>query len=161
MPLVTSVVAALQILTPVIVIGLLILTTLAPATSSQQDDSAAKFASLEHSKSHNHLCTARYAELFPVKVILKPGTGKVPDKNSKVSMHYTGLIRDGKVFDCSRTRGTPFSFKLGVGQVIKGWDQAVGKIKVGERAVLGLPSWLAYGDRGAAGVIPPNAELVL
>lgn len=77
-----------------------------------------------------------------------------------VVVHYTGWLTDGTKFDSSLDRNDPFSFTLGVGQVIKGWDEGVKGMKVGGKRKLTIPSDMGYGARGAGGVIPPNATLV-
>ena len=91
------------------------------------------------------------------------GTGAMPTKGQTCVMHYTGWLWDGKAkgakFDSSVDRGQPFEFTIGVGQVIKGWDEGVGSMKVGGKRTLIIPSALGYGSRGAGGVIPPNATL--
>ena len=79
---------------------------------------------------------------------------------STVAVHYTGYLLDGTVFDSSISRGEPISFPIGTGRVIKGWDEGIALLKVGEKARLLIPSALAYGERGAGGLIPPNADLV-
>lgn len=92
--------------------------------------------------------------------VLKAGDGNVARSGQSVKVHYTGWLTDGTKFDSSVDRGEPFSFKLGAGQVIPGWDEGVAGMKVGEKRRLTIPSNLAYGKRGAGGVIPPNATLV-
>ena len=86
------------------------------------------------------------------------------DRKSKhgdtLRMHYTGSLLDGTVFDSSLTRGEPFQFRLGMGQVIQGWDQGLSNMCVGEKRRLKIPPHLGYGDRGAGGSIPPGATLI-
>jgi len=91
---------------------------------------------------------------------LKVGTGATAQAGQTVSVHYTGWLEDGKKFDSSVDRGQPFSFPLGAGRVIKGWDEGVKGMKVGGKRKLIIPSNLGYGARGAGGVIPPNATLI-
>jgi len=102
-----------------------------------------------------------------VKNDVKMGKGAEAKEGQTVAVHYTGWLFDakasdfhGKQFDSSRTRGTPFKFPLGAGRVIKGWDQGVQGMKVGGQRTLIIPAKLGYGERGAGGVIPPNAVLV-
>jgi FKBP-type peptidyl-prolyl cis-trans isomerase len=89
----------------------------------------------------------------------KEGTGAEAKSGNTVDVHYTGWLKDGTKFDSSVDRGKPFSFKLGAGMVIKGWDEGVAGMKVGGKRKLIIPPELGYGARGAGGVIPPNAEL--
>lgn len=91
---------------------------------------------------------------------LESGDGAQPQTGQTVMVHYTGMLEDGTVFDSSRERNRPFSFRIGVGQVIRGWDEGVGMMHVGDRWKLIIPPELGYGERGAGGVIPPNATLI-
>ena len=90
---------------------------------------------------------------------IKVGDGASPSIGQKVTVHYTGKLANGKKFDSSLDRNRPFSFVIGVGQVIKGWDEGVMSMKVGGKRKLIIPSDLGYGARGAGNVIPPNSEL--
>ena len=88
------------------------------------------------------------------------GAGPSPQQGQTAVVHYTGWLTDGTKFDSSRDRGQPFSFPVGRGQVIKGWDEGVATMKTGGKRKLTIPPDLGYGARGAGGVIPPNATLV-
>lgn len=88
------------------------------------------------------------------------GTGASPKAGEKVTVHYTGFLTNGTKFDSSVDRGQPFSFTIGVGQVIKGWDEGVMSMKVGGKRKLVIPPQLGYGSRGAGAVIPPDSELI-
>jgi peptidylprolyl isomerase len=94
--------------------------------------------------------------------VTKEGTGAIPTAGQNIKAHYTGWL-DGfdspKKFDSSRDRGRPFAFKVGAGQVIRGWDESFSQMAVGERRQIVLPPRLAYGDRGAGGIIPGGATL--
>ncbi|KAA0067644.1 70 kDa peptidyl-prolyl isomerase-like [Cucumis melo var. makuwa] len=94
------------------------------------------------------------------KKLVKEGEGwETPDTGDEVEVHYTGTLIDGTQFDSSRDRGTPFKFKLGEGQVIKGWDEGIRTMKKGENAIFTIPPELAYGESGSPPTIPPNATL--
>jgi FKBP-type peptidyl-prolyl cis-trans isomerase len=91
---------------------------------------------------------------------LQVGDGAEAAPGQHVTVHYTGWLTNGTKFDSSVDRGDPFSFRLGAGQVISGWDQGVAGMKVGGKRKLTIPPHMGYGARGAGGVIPPNATLV-
>lgn len=92
---------------------------------------------------------------------LSPGDGKTfPQKGQTVVVHYTGTLTNGNKFDSSKDRGKPFKFKIGVGQVIKGWDEGVAQMSVGQKAKLTCTPDYGYGAQGAGNVIPPNATLL-
>lgn len=91
---------------------------------------------------------------------LTAGQGPTPKKGDRVVVHYTGTLTDGTKFDSSVDRDKPFVFTIGVGEVIKGWDEGVSTMKVGGKRKLIIPSNLGYGKKGAGGVIPPDATLV-
>ena len=93
-------------------------------------------------------------------ILVEEGNGIKAAAGNTVDVHYTGYLEDGTMFDSSVKRGQPFSFVLGMGRVIKGWDEGVALMKIGDKVRLIIPADLGYGERGAGGVIPPNATLV-
>ncbi len=93
-------------------------------------------------------------------IVTKNGTGAQLKAGDTIIVNYTGLLTNGTKFDSSLDRGEPFSFPLGAGKVIKGWDEGFQKLKVGDHATLIIPSSIAYGERGAGGVIQPGATLI-
>uniref|UniRef100_A0A667XGN6 peptidylprolyl isomerase n=1 Tax=Myripristis murdjan TaxID=586833 RepID=A0A667XGN6_9TELE len=117
------------------------------------------------------LCSSCYCKNwqwnFPFKpqslaltyILLFSGT-TFPKNGQTVTVHYTGTLTDGKIFDCSRARGKPFSFKLGASQVIRGWDEGVAKMNLGEVAILTCSPDYAYGARGYPPLIPSNSTLI-
>ena len=93
-------------------------------------------------------------------IVTKRGEGAQLKAGDNVIVNYTGLLTNGAKFDSSLDRGQPLSFELGAGRVIKGWDEGLQKLHVGDHATLIIPPGIAYGERGAGGVIPPNATLI-
>jgi FKBP-type peptidyl-prolyl cis-trans isomerase len=94
-------------------------------------------------------------------VITHQGKGRQPNAGEIVVVHYTGTLTDGVKFDSSRDRGEPIAFKLGTGRVIKGWDEGIARLRIGDRAVLIIPPSLGYGSKGAGGgLIPPDSTLI-
>ncbi len=91
---------------------------------------------------------------------LKVGDGTEAKTGDRVQVHYTGWLENGTKFDSSVDRGQPFAFPLGAGRVIRGWDEGVAGMKVGGKRKLTIPPALGYGERGAGGIIPPNATLI-
>jgi len=120
------------------------------ATGSINNDSQVILDELSKTGTVSQLRTAKIAD----------GAGAELKAGDTITVHYIGVLPDGTVFDSSRDRGTPFTFTLGVGQVIQGWDQGLVGKKVGDRLILAIPSELGYGAQGAGGVIPPNATLI-
>ena len=92
--------------------------------------------------------------------MIQKGNGKKAENGKTVSVHYTGQLEDGKVFDSSIPRKKPIEFPLGQGNVIEGWDEGIALLQVGDKARFVIPSHLGYGSRGAGGAIPPNATLI-
>jgi len=132
----------------VVVTGLLVLTGCRPTAETTISGETASMG--EKIVTHSGLAC--------VDVVV--GTGKEAKDGDKVTVHYTGYFPDGRKFDSSLDRKQPFTFTLGAGQVIRGWDEGVAAMKVGGKRKLMIPPHLGYGARGAGGVIPPNADLV-
>ncbi len=127
-----------------------------PVTNSSQSETLVALTLEDVANKENVVTTEsglRYVDI-------KEGNGETPEKGQTVVVHYTGSLADGTKFDSSRDRDRPFSFKLGEGQVIPGWEQGISTMKVGGRRQLIIPPELGYGQRGAGGVIPPNATLI-
>jgi len=147
-----------------IILGLVALAGVAYAVTAcvkkdQQDQAAAPapVSVTANSPAANSMVTTVSGLKYEV---LRTGNGPAAQSGQTVTVHYTGWLTDGTKFDSSVDRGQPFSFSLGSGQVIKGWDEGVAGMKVGEKRKLTIPPELGYGQQGAGGVIPPNATLV-
>ncbi|MBA2526200.1 MAG: FKBP-type peptidyl-prolyl cis-trans isomerase [Pyrinomonadaceae bacterium] len=95
-----------------------------------------------------------------IYIITRRSDGRHPRPGETVVVNYTGLLGSGVKFDSSLDRGQPYKFKLGLGRVIKGWDEGIEKLRVGEQATLVIPAQLGYGARGSGDVIPPDATLI-
>ena len=93
-------------------------------------------------------------------IITRHGTGQLVKVGETVLVHYTGLLGNGTKFDSSLDRGEPIAFQLGAGRVIKGWDEGIARLRIGDQATLIIPSQLGYGAKGVGGVIPPDATLI-
>lgn len=142
--------------------------------AAQQWDALAAFKHFNESKAERLAQEKRAAEAaFAKEVegfsktesglyyqITEHGNGEQPQKGQYVAVHYTGMLLDKTVFDSSYRRREPIEFKVGVGQVISGWDEGIMLLHQGDKARLVIPAELAYGSRGAGGVIPPNAPLI-
>jgi len=109
-------------------------------------------------KSKDTVTLASGLKYIVVSKSTNPDAAKA-EAGKNVSVHYTGFLEGGNIFDSSVDRGEPITFQLGVGRVIKGWDEGIAQMKVGDKLRLIIPSTLGYGERGAGGVIPPNATL--
>lgn len=129
---------------------------MARAAEASKNEVAGLIADLEKEHGAKTVTTAsglRY-------LVTKAGTGEKAGKGRKIKAHYEGKLTNGRLFDSSIRRGQPLEFTVGVGQVIRGWDEALSDMAKGEKRVLIIPPGLAYGERGAGGVIPPNATLI-
>ncbi len=130
---------------------------------AQQEADLKRMKAIETKARYDYLAQ-NYPDALPIAsgliyIETKEGTGSTPEKGQKVKVHYTGKFLDGSVFDSSVERGEPIEFPLGQGQVIKGWDEGIGMMRKGGKAVLIIPSELGYGPTGR-GSIPPASTLV-
>lgn len=142
----------------IIYLGCAVLVLSACKSSSKQETTAAPAAAQTTTTTQETAMTKTSSGLQYQDLV--PGTGAAPVQGKPVTVNYTGWLTDGTKFDSSLDHGQPFQFTLGVGQVIKGWDEGVSTMKVGGKRKLVIPAELAYGSRGAGGVIPPDATLV-
>jgi FKBP-type peptidyl-prolyl cis-trans isomerase len=117
----------------------------------QLSEADAEILRTQYGNAHTNPSGLRY-------ILRQPGAGDPPSVGAQVTVHYDGYLMDGKKFDSSRDRGAPFSFRVGTGRVIKGWDEAVLTMRKGEKRTLLIPWWLAYGAEGK-GPIPSKAML--
>jgi FKBP-type peptidyl-prolyl cis-trans isomerase len=117
----------------------------------QLSEADAALIRAQYDQAHENPSGLRY-------VLRQPGEGSPPSLGAQIFVHYDGYLLDGTKFDSSRDRGSPFSFRVGTGAVIKGWDEALLTMKKGEKRTLLIPWWLAYGEKGK-GPIPPKATL--
>jgi len=152
--------------------AVVLLTAAGPAyfVDAQTNKGSGKRATIQRRKSTRPRC--RRVVVAPPKgpaittrtgltyIITRQSKERHPQPGDTVLVNYTGLLPSGVKFDSSLDRGQPFDFPLGKGRVIKGWDEGIAKLRVGEQATLIIPPQLGYGDRGAGGVIPPNATLI-
>jgi len=122
-------------------------------TVTQENNTPIKSNTMSEDKTVTTASGLKYIEI-------EEGTGETPQVGQTVEVHYTGTLTDGTKFDSSRDRNQTFKFKIGTGQVIKGWDEGVITMKVGGQRKLIIPPELGYGERGAGGVIPPNSTLI-
>ncbi len=137
--------------------------TVVPIAQSQTRKSAARSRRTRTVRPVKPSATSSAATTTPsglIYVITKRSEGRTPRPGETVVVNYTGLLTSGVKFDSSLDRGQPFKFKLGEGRVIKGWDEGIEKLRVGEQATLIIPPKLGYGASGAGGTIPPDATLV-
>ena len=141
----------------------LITTTLLPVAQAQTRRTQRKKRPTSVAKSIKTSTNSPAAVTTPsglVYIITKHNNGRFPVQGETVVVNYTGLLSNGVKFDSSLDRGQPYRFKLGLGRVIKGWDEGIQKIRVGEQATLVIPAALGYGAEGSGDVIPPNATLI-
>ena len=139
-----------------ICLSLAVTSSLTACTKCSKDESASK-----STLTGGAATGTTSSEVKELKIeTMKEGSGAMASAGKKVTVHYTGTLIDGKVFDSSETRKSPFTFTLGEDQVIPGWEKGVDGMKIGERRKLTIPASLAYGERGVGNIIPQNATLV-